>query len=140
MNYYLLCLIRGNACLSFQNYFFFLLSTKSNVIKKTTSHSGALEFTRGFCSSRDVCVVFCRSLFALSLSIYDFWLPISLIHDKLYIVYLLIQKKSNTKQKTNQTKQKPTKKSKNNTFKRLILLGSSDDHSMINTNINNIFF
>jgi hypothetical protein len=88
MNYYLLCLIRGNPCLSFHNYFFFLLFTKSNVIKKATSHSGALEFTRGFCGSRDVyylvvCVVFCRSLFALSLSIYDFWLPISLIHDKL---------------------------------------------------------
>ena len=115
MNYYLLCLIRGNACLSFQNYFFFLLSTKSNVIKKTTSHSGALEFTRGFCSSRDVCVVFCRSLFALSLSIYDFWLPISLIHDKLYIVYLLIQKKKQHKTKNKSNKTKTNKKNQKTT-------------------------
>ena len=54
MNYYLLCPIRGNPCLTFQNYFFFLLFTKSNVIQEATSHSGAHEFTPGFYGSRDV--------------------------------------------------------------------------------------
>jgi hypothetical protein len=63
---------KETSCLSFQNYFFFILLTKFNVIKEATSYSGAPEFTPGFCCDRDVqylvfCVVFCRSLFALSL-------------------------------------------------------------------------
>jgi hypothetical protein len=57
--------------------------------------------------------------------------------------FILTNSKKVTQSKRhNQTKQKPTKKKqqKNNTFKRCFLLGSSDDHSMINTYIKNIFF
>jgi hypothetical protein len=64
--------MKGNILLEFSELFLFHFIDKFNVIKEATSYSGAPEFTPGFCCDRDVqylvfCVVFCRSLFALSL-------------------------------------------------------------------------